>query len=150
MQAMNGFVGTVKGFERLRGHESLPDVLALPPSATSASTCLQVGTVISATRDIAAARIGCDAAVAASFRELGRVTAEVLADLRPIVEFAAAFDAAAYKSKERSFQQLRTDFVLLRCAVTEAPWVGLRTHHCTSALPFQAQGSGSAGQLSTW
>ena len=37
--------------------------------------------------------------------------------MRPIVDFVASYDAAAYKAQERSVQQCRTDMLLLRCAL---------------------------------
>jgi hypothetical protein len=109
---MESFVAFTKSQERIITHASLKATLLLDRP----STYLDVGTVISCFRSIATARIACDAAIVTSFRQAAQHTAE-LSELKPIWDFAQAWDAQAYKDAERSVQQFRADMMMLRCGV---------------------------------
>jgi hypothetical protein len=112
VQVMESFVNLTKAKERLLPH---PELAALIP--LDRSTPIDVAAVIGTTRSVAAARGAIDSALAASMRQLGARAAE-LDELRPIRDFAASFDAQAYKAGERSVVQFRADMLLLRCAAT--------------------------------
>jgi dynein heavy chain len=64
-------------------------------------------------------RLGLGQVVSKAFRD-ARSAANRYTGLRVIAAFAAAFDAAAYRSQPRDLSQFRKDMALLRCALALA------------------------------
>ena len=112
LQIMESFINLTRSRDRLLTH---PELTRLLPGLANA-TPLDAGAVVSSKKSISALRTACDAAVASSTRNLVKKATELDA-LRPLREFAATFDAQAYKDASRSVAQFRADMLLLRCGL---------------------------------